>query len=119
MPEPPEVKTINPETFPVDFQLLHVSNVAFAQDAKQLSETLDDFIEHYSSWQKLKTTTAWIRRFLLYIKDESLVPTGKIKVEELQSAEQRIISMFSKENFLALLKSCPTLTRYTDTLRKN
>lgn len=66
-------------------------------------------IDTFSSWQRLRRATAWILRFIDYIKSKRARPsTYYLTAKDLQIAERRLLTCIQREVFqdeyLALLK---------------
>lgn len=51
----------------------------------------NDLYSRYSSWFKLRKSVAWLRRFLLWVKNKNSCPVGNLSVDELKSAERAIL----------------------------
>ena len=69
-----------------------------------LKNALLPFIEHYSSWDRLKSGVAWLLRFKGYLlqgkqADNQRIIKGELLVEEILAAERAILAAVQQENF--------------------
>ena len=70
-------------------------------------------IQWYSSWYKLKRGVAWLLRFGEFLKKKSCLqeglndplPCGRLSIQELRSAEVRIIKYVQRSSFSLVIKA--------------
>ena len=68
----------------------------------------DQLLEYHSSWFKLKKAVAWIRRFVDWLRAKRLgekPDKGRLQVEELRSAEKKIVHYVQHQHYDAELKA--------------
>lgn len=77
--------------------------MAFTTSILQKERPLTRFIEHFSSWNKLIRSSAWILKFketLRRKKTSNAYPTGsQLSVEDLAKAEQSLVSYVQQQSF--------------------
>ncbi|XP_025192629.1 uncharacterized protein LOC112592689, partial [Melanaphis sacchari] len=64
-----------------------------------------ELVQHFSSWSRLKRATAWLQRFIVYLKTKRVPSKGHLSVKELQLAEACILKQVQAECFLDELQN--------------
>ena len=78
-------------------------------------EPIDELINHYSSWHRLKRSVAWLKRFLKVLQKKAQ-PSNHLEADEVACAEQCIIKHVQSSAFSADIKrlvSGTTLPRHS------
>ena len=78
-------------------------------------EPIDELINHYSSWHRLKRSVAWLKRFLKVLQKKAQ-PSNHLEADEVTCAEQCIIKHVQSSAFSADIKrlvSGTTLPRHS------
>ena len=78
-------------------------------------EPIDELINHYSSWHRLKRSVAWLKRFLKVLQKKAQ-PSNHLEADEVACAEQCIIKHVQWSAFSADIKrlvSGTTLPRHS------
>ena len=78
-------------------------------------EPIDELINHYSSWRRLKRSVAWLKRFLKVLQKKAQ-PSDHLEADEVAWAEQCIIKHVQSSAFSADIKrliSGTTLPRHS------
>ena len=78
-------------------------------------EPIDELINHYSSWHRLKRSVAWLKRFLKVLQKKAQ-PSDHLEADEVACAEQCIIKHVQLSAFSADIKrliSGTTLPRHS------
>ena len=78
-------------------------------------EPIDELINHYSSWHRLKRSVAWLKRFLKVLQKKAQ-PSDHLEADEVAWAEQCIIKHIQSSAFSADIKrliSGTTLPRHS------
>ena len=81
-------------------------------------EPIDELINHYSSWHRLKRSVAWLKRFLKVLQKKAQ-PSDHLEADEVAWAEQCIIKHVQSSAFSADIKLTwsPCGGRASSTLR--
>ena len=66
-------------------------------------EPIDDLINYYSSWDRLKRAVAWLKRFLKVLQKKAQ-PSAYLTADEVTNAEQCIIKHVQTSAFSADMK---------------
>jgi len=64
-----------------------------------------ELVQHFSSWSRLQRATAWLQRFVVYLRTKRVPGERYLSVRELQSAEACILKQVQTECFLNELRS--------------
>jgi len=82
--------------------------LAFSLTSSQTPNVIDDLISHYSSFQRLKKTVAWLLRVKSFLKaklqsDCAQLDTSALTVQELQYAELELVKHEQMKHFSNLI----------------
>ena len=64
---------------------------------KQESRGVDELLQRFSSWFKLKKCVAWLRKFIVWIKNKSVNRT--ITVQEMSEAETAVLKYVQRSSY--------------------
>ena len=69
----------------------------------------EQFVNYFSSLQRLKRATVWLRRFFQYLGDKKenklkAKPVGRVTVHEMKSADLCLLKFTQRQSFSALIK---------------
>lgn len=74
-------------------------------ETQMQDQPLDKFIKYYSSWYKLQKSTAWLLRFIQYLRNRHLssgstgAGVGPLTVKELENSRLKIIGYVQRKSF--------------------
>jgi hypothetical protein len=99
----PEYLKLPIEQWPISKESLEMSQlpdrigVKLAYATSVTENVINQIFIRYSSWDRLSSAIAWLRRFLRYISKQ--IVEGPLSIDEIQAAEDKIIACVQKETY--------------------